>query len=383
MALIYIPAVANHKLNQTQFNSKTSSVFPGVSIGEILEAGVVEKLDGRNILITFKGINIPADSEVTLNAGDKIKLKVESLSPQVILRIVEGYNPKESGVTDYLRWFRSNPDNLSQMVTDAIKQFSKGHLGKLLQYLPEEDFQKIFKLLKSLILSPETKSTNFVKDYISSLGLSTESQLRKALDSEAGMRGADFHPQTLKSFLLKLSADIHGLLTGKETLGHEEVMKLTSLSEFINSSIKTIESHQIINFILQEAENRYLFQIPILLPEGANKGDIFVEYDRESKKEGRRSAYRVMVFLTMDILGDMIIEAKLEGKRIGCLIKCTDQEICDLVSSFLEELRHNLAAAGCEITKVDCVAGSDLGNEKADYYRDRVLYTREVIDLFV
>ncbi len=383
MSLIYIPTISSHKLNQAQFQNKPAPGFPGLSIGEILEAGVIEKAGDKNILITLKGVTIPADSEVALNAGDRIRVKVESLHPQVILRVVDIAGSEESRVTDYLKLYRANPEALSQMIAETTVLFNTVNLGKILRYLPEEDFQKILKLLKMLVMSPETKGKNFIKDYTGNLGLLMESQLRKLVEGGSGEGGSAFPPQSLKDLLVKLSGDIDNLLAKKETLGHEEVIKLTRLSEHVNASIKTIESHQIINFLLQETEATYLFQVPVFFPDGIRKSEIFIEYDRGADGKDRdKASYRVVIFLDMDILGDMIIEAGLRGEKIDCIIKCINQEICDLVSAFMDELHRSLLAAGCEINTMKCVAGNDLVKEKADYYRERVLYAREVIDLF-
>ncbi len=382
MSFIFIPTISSHKLNQAQFYNNSSTPFPGMSIGEILEAGVIEKIDDQKMLITLKGVSMRADSEVHLNAGDKIQVKVETLHPQLVLRIVEGGYSEESGLADYLKWHRSNPEALSYMMTEAVRQFNSADLSKLLRYLPGADFQKIVSLLKSLLFSTETKGSNFLRDYLGKLGLTMESQLRNVIEGRSNIDGSDLQPENLKGLLTELSSDLHNLLMSKDSLEGEEQKALASLSKYVDSSVKTIESQQIINIILQEAESKYLFQIPIVFPDGVRKGDIFIEYDRHSKKEGEKDRYRMIFFLSMDILGDMIIDAELNGDKIDCVVKCADQGVCDFISSFLEELRGSLLALGCKIDMVKCVTGVDLVKEKLDYYQDRVLYNREVIDLF-
>ena len=382
MSFIFIPTISNHKLNQAQFQSKNSIPFSGISIGEILEAGVIEKMGDQKTLITLKGVTMQADSEVHLNAGDKIQVRVETLHPQLVLRIMERGYSEGSNLADYLRWHRSNPDALSHMMTEAMRQFNSANLGKLLRYLPGEDLQKISTLLKSLLFSTETKGSNFLRDYLSKLGLIMESQLRKVAEGRSDIGNGDLHAESLKGLLTELSSDLRNLLADKDAIDGEERIKLASFSKYVDSSIKTIESHQIINLILQEAENKYLFQIPILFPDGVRKGDIFVEYDRHGGQKGEKGQYRVIFFLSMDILGDMIIDAELKGDKIDCVVKCADQNVCDIISSSLEELRGSLLALGCKIDTVRCVTGMDLVKEKLDYYQDRVLYNREVIDLF-
>jgi hypothetical protein len=251
-----------------------------------------------------------------------------------------------------------------------------------LRYLPRADFQKIVGLLKLLLFSTETKGTNFLKDYLGKLGLTMESQLRNVIEGRSNIDGGDLQPENLKGLLTELSSDLHNLLMSEDSLDGEKEKVLENLSKYVDSSIKTIESQQIINVILQEAESKYLFQIPIVFPDGVRKSDIFIEYDRHSKKEGEKGRYRVIFFLSMDILGDMIIDTELNGGKIDCVMKCADQGVCDFISSFLEELRGSLLALGCKIDMVKCVTGADLVTEKLDYYQDRVLYNRDVIDLF-
>ena len=268
------------------------------------------------------------------------------------------------------------------MMTEAIRQFNSADIGKLLRHLPGTDFQKIFTLLKSLLFSAETKGGNFLGDYLSKLGLTVESQLRKVVEGRSNIASGDLQAENLKGLLTELSSDLHNLLMNQDSLDREEKTALASLSKFVDSAVKTIESQQIINVILQEAENKYLFQIPIVFPDGVRKGDIFVEYDGHSKNEGDKGQYRVNFFLTMDVLGDMIINAGLKGNKIDCVLKCADGNVCDFISSSLEELRKSLLGFGCNIDTLKCVKEFDLEKEKSDYYQDRVLFQSEVIDLF-
>lgn len=382
MPFIFIPTISSHKLDQVQFHSKNSVLFPGISIGEVLEAGVIEKIDDQKMLITLKGVSMQADSEVHLNAGDKIQVKVETLHPQLVLRVMESGYSEASNLADYLRWHRSNPEALSHMMTEAMRQFNSANLGKLLRYLPGADFQKIFTVLKSLFYSTETKDSNFLKDYLGKLGITTESQLRDIVEGRANIGNGDLPAENLKGLLTELSSDLHNLLMNYASPDVEEKKALASLSKYIDSSIKTIESQQIINVILQEAENKYLFQIPFVFPDGVKKGDIFVEYDRHSQKEGKKGQYRIIFFLNMDVLGDMIIDAELKEDKIDCVVKCVDRDVCEFISSFMEELRKSLLAIGCKVDVVKCVAEGDLVKERADYYQNSVLNNREVIDLF-
>jgi hypothetical protein len=307
---------------------------------------------------------------------------VERLHPQMILRIIETGSREESTVTDYLKLHKSNPEAISTMMTEAIKHFSPENMNKLFCRLPGDDSHKIVNILKSLFFSSKTLDNNFLKNYLNNLGLLTESQLRKVLEGESCSFKGNFQPQNLKSLFIQLSEDIRNAFMGKETYSPEELKLLQNLSKYVDSSIKTIESQQIINVVLQESESKYLFQIPLLFPECVRRGDIFIEYDRNARRVEQNGKYRVIIFLSMDILGDMIIDARLTEGKINCCIKCNAREVCDFISPFLEELREKINSIGCELDAVDCVVAGDLAEEKNDYYQELALYSREVINLF-
>ena len=63
-------------------------------------------------------------------------------------------------------------------------------------------------------------------------------------------------------------------------------------------------------------------------------------------------------------------------------MKCADRDVCEFISSFLEELQESLLTLGCKIDIVKCIAEEDLVKERIDYYHNSVLYNMEVIDLF-
>ena len=384
MSLIFIPEILTSKTNQTYLQGRNVTPISTLSIGEVLETGVIEKLADHKMLIDLKGIVTQADSEVRLNAGDRIQVKVESLSPQLVLRILESSQTETSDIVDYLRWHRSNPEALSQMMTEVVRQLSPDNLGKLFPRLPGDDLTKILTILRSLLFSPETKGNDFLKTYLDNLGITLESQLRQAAEDGTEIGAGRTIGENLKGLLIGLSEDVNNLLEKRNSLEHEEAFRLADLSRSIDSSIKTIESHQVVNLILQEAESKYLFQVPLLFPDGIRKGDIFIEYDRNPEgRRGNKGCYRVIFFLSMDVLGDMIIEAELKGEKIGCVVKCANQNSCDFALSFLEELRRNLCGLGCHVDRITCVVSKDLATEKMDYLKASAVYEKEAVNIFV
>ena len=91
-------------------DSKKEIFLLPLSVNEVVEADVLEKVGDRKLLILLKTAKILADSEIPFKVGEKITVKVERLHPRVVLRFIQ--NPEklqDSGIADYVRFYRSNP----------------------------------------------------------------------------------------------------------------------------------------------------------------------------------------------------------------------------------------------------------------------------------
>ncbi|MBW2632376.1 MAG: hypothetical protein JRC90_11605, partial [Deltaproteobacteria bacterium] len=131
-----------------------------------------------------------------------------------------------------------------------------------------------------------------------------------------------------------------------------------------------------------EYESKYIFQIPLLFPENMGLAEIFVKFgDRDSKNKGRRGEKNVLFLLNMDVLGDIVVEAKIKTKKIGCVLKCGDENVCDFIRPFLEELGDRLMALGYEIDYLKCVTEKDNLKIKNEHREFQNLFALEGVDI--
>jgi len=128
------------------------------------------------------------------------------------------------------------------------------------------------------------------------------------------------------------------------------------LAGFVRSSLEAINAHQVVNYLLQEYEGKYQFQIPLLFPGNSGTAEIFIEFgDRESKGSGHQGDKNVLFLLDMDALGTIIAEATITGNKIGCVLKCPDSAVGNFVKPFLRELEEGLTAQGYDVEYLRCV----------------------------
>ena len=375
---ILTPTIASHKLNHLlQIQKKTESL-PPLSVGEVVEAEIMESARYGKALILLKNSLVMAYSGLPLMKGEKIAVRVAQLHPGVVLRIVQNEISQNFRLMDYLRFYRSNPKALFEFFTEGIDRFSPEKLGELAGRLEKEDVGNIQNMLKSLIFSRESlKNPLFFRDYVYKFGYLMEKDLGDALKKRSSSTmDAGNASQNLKGLLIKVSGSLQSLM---ETGNFPAAEKLAG---FVRSSLQAIESHQVVNYLFQEYEGKYMFQIPLLFPEDMGLAEIFVKFeDRDSKGKGHWEEKRVLFLLSMDVLGDIVVETKIKRKKIGCVLKCGDENICDFIRPFLKELAEKLTALGYEMNYLKCVTGEDNLKIKSEHREFQNLFALEGVDI--
>ncbi len=375
------PTTASHNLNQLLQIQKNAESLPPLSVGEVVEAEIMNNPRRGKMLILLKNSRVPADSAVPFAKGDKIVLRVAQLHPRVILRIVQNEIFEKSGAArEYLRLYHSNPKGLFEIFVKGIDLFNPEKLGELAAHLGEKDVKDIRSILKSLIFTREGSRNNlFLKDYIDNVGYLMEHGLGKAHKKRFGKTlSVKNATHNLKGLLMKMSDRLQGLMETNNLLTTEK------LAGFVRSSLTAIDSHQLINYLCQEYEGKYMFQIPMLFPEKMGLAEIFVKFENhDSNGRGRQGEKRVLFLLNMDVLGDVVVETVMTQKNIGCTFACKDKKISDFIGSFLGELGEKLTALGYEIDYLKCVVEKETAAMKEEYGGFENLFSQRGVDIVV
>ena len=92
---------------------------------KLIQATVLEKLAGNKYTLALKNLQIPATSNIPLNVGEKLIVKVDSLQPQIVLNIEGNKNQNgDAKINEKLLQWRANPESLLQVI-DKVAGFAK------------------------------------------------------------------------------------------------------------------------------------------------------------------------------------------------------------------------------------------------------------------
>jgi hypothetical protein len=356
MSLLITPSSVSRNINHLLHIQKKLDSLPPLTVGEVVEAEIVERQGERTFLISFKNRSILADSEIPLRVGEKRSVRVEQLSPRVLFRVLQNVKSESLKFADFVKYIATNPTALLDLFVEGNSRFSPGNLGELATLIGKEDIESLQKLIQSMTMSKGTLTDGFFKEYIYNLGYLMEKELGEALEKKFGRaKNIARASENIKGLLNKISDKVDMLMMNARHPGAEK------LSQFIHSSLKTIEAHQVVNVLLQDNENEYMFQIPLLLPEQLGLAEIFVKFDdTDSNRRGRKKQQKVLFLLSMDALGDIVVEATIDMKRMGCIVRCGREEIRAFIVPFLRELEEKLVALGYDIAHLKCVTETDI-----------------------
>lgn len=361
--------------------------FPEMQLGETLEAKVAQKLDGNKVVVLIKGAQITADTTIPLQVGQKINVQVESLQPQILLRLITADAAGEQGkINGYLKAFRSDPQALTELFRAGGALLSPDSLKTLSNSLLRHQSQSLGQMIHTLIFSTETMNKpSFIQDFVARSGLLLEHNLGKSLQEKPAGE-VKIQPQqgdNLKSALIKFGAEIREWLARGPNLPEAEMTKLLRLADYAERSVHTLETQQVLNVVSREQDNRFMVQIPFAFPQSLTMQDIFIEFSgqRGEEKEGG-SPFRVVFFLNLDALGEMMIDVGIRGQDLTADLACQSDDTMAFVSASLEELKKNLDSLGFRVVRMTCDVRDDIGPAKHDYVRNSSLYEGDVINFF-
>jgi len=363
------PAISSPDTHQQLNISSRTETLPPLFVGEVVDAEVLNNSSGGKVPILLKNSRIVADSPVPFEKGDRIAVTVTRLHPRVVLQIVRSGILERSGtLREYIQRYRADPRCLFKCLARGCDVFDPGGLGALAAHLGEEEVRGIRALLKSLIFTGEgSRRGMFLKEYLSTLGYLMEHEPGTTPGRMDGL------PQ-LRDILITLSERLQ-LLMDTEKLPGTEI-----LARFVRSMMTAIDVHQVMNGLFQEYENKYVFQIPLRLPERMGLAEIVVQFERH---QGRRGDKRILFLLTMDVLGDVTVEAVVRDNGIGCEFTCTDETVTDFIRLNMGELEEGLAALGYGIHYMRCAVKQDGAEMRARHEGVTGLPSRYGVDIVV
>ncbi len=348
-----------------------------LSIGDILEARVAEILSENRVLITMQNQQMIASSSIPLSLGQKLRVQVARTQPEILLRLIGSEASESQRMNQGLRAFLSDPDKLLRLFDQAGKMLSAQGDSALSEGV-RSCLQEMSRLLNSLILSDETvRDPLFLKKFVSTLGLDLENRLLKH-SMQQPVAGSEMWRGNLKGLLAKIAEQLQP--GNSEQPASDAAIRL---SAFAKDGLQSLETHQLVNTLLQSRDDVLMFQLPLLLSSGLSMADVFFHQERSKDAERSTESCTVAMFLNMDALGDLMIEARFRDAQVGCSIRCLNPEVRAYIAGNLEQLNEALKTLGLKVDQLVCVCEPDISRRRTEHLARLSAFESDAVNLFV
>ncbi len=357
--------------------------LPVLNQGDVLRGLVLKAGEDNRVLLQIGDHRIPADARTALKPGQELVLRVEETGPRTVLQIIADGYPEAKTINRYLVLNRANPQALSDLFTLFRQDIAAAGVTETYPEAIRSDLRKLGRLMDSLVFSQHTlNNPGFVKDYIQGLGLLLEHGLFRALDNSnrpAALRDRE----GLKGGLQKLAGllkELAGDAVENAPRSREPAVNLMRQSE---RSITALEIQQVINVLAREEGSPYLLPIPMAFPDGIRFQDLYIERDPgRPSGPGDPGTRRFVLFLDLDMLGEMMADVKLTGTRISCRLKCREAASQLFLAPLMPELTERMTAAGLEVVEAVCQLEPGLPEIRREYRDMHLINNREALNLF-
>lgn len=355
-ALTVLPAGNIRQQRQT-----VSAPMPPLAIGEVVEATVVAKQDGK-FRIAVKGVYMEASSELPLAEGQKITVQVGRLHPQILLVPVNGEERDlQPRINDLVRNFKQEPNVLENTFASGRDMLSPARIDRCRNLMPGTDLLAIRERLLSLLFSRET-----LEDYAGRLGLLHERAIAEG-------KGGD---DNLKAMLIKLQEDIEKIISRGGTIAPE----VAGLQDFAASAIGRIETLQAVNLLSAAQDGLFFFPFPYLARhDEIRTGEFFAS--RKEAAQGRE--LRAVLFLDLDRLGKIMAEARLTGGAIRCAFRCEKEEARGILSEKIPLLQEGFSALGYKTNDIRCYHEKDMAAARREILEEMPAYATSTLNINV
>lgn len=322
-----------------------NTAIPPLKRHEVVEGRIIKSIPPYHALLLIKGKQLVARTRVPLRPGDVVFFKVEQLSPECILKLVELRHERPAGVADLLKGsgFQGFPykaliDILSDL-TVSLRDSGPEKSSRILM--------RMWALLCRISLHPDkAPDPGFLKSFIDGSGMIWEHKLKSLLllGLESRNQGAALTEHDLKGLALRSLADA-------------EAMKFLS-EKGVGRFIGALEQLQLLNLSGLEEKGKLLFIIPMQWDDGFSFAQLLIDLaDKGADSTDEKDQNRVLnisLFLDMSSLGPVLVDASVFQKVIKIGFCVCNEKTQSLFNNHTGHLVKQIERHGFSVQQVTC-----------------------------
>ena len=312
-----------------QKESGKFSGTPAFKKNQVVSAKVVSLLSQGKALLLIDGQKVIAKTDLLLNQGEELQLKVVQQKDMVLLKLLGPTQPSGTKQLAHLIRFLSENNTLQDIARVNIPDFKN--------------------ILHGIALKSGRRDDSFLPRLTENNGMMWE----KKLGSLLKMAGKENFKSILDQFLKQgVKQDLKGLLLNQLSM---KMPASEAQQKIIASFLEILENFQLLNTQTSES-GRYLIPFPVFTGSDFSFGQLFI--DTGDKKEDRNrdshKIIRISFLLNMTNLGSVRADFSILEKGITGKFLLENDHVRDYVKSMIPELETRFNLIEYKVGHIDC-----------------------------
>ena len=327
-----------------QGKSRQGKILPFTKDG-VVQGRVIRPIPPNHVLLLFGEEQVTARTSVPLRAGQIAFFKIEQVSPQCVLKLVEPRIGDLYGVEGLLTrnaLCESPYKSLIKILAPFMRSGDESAMSKVPKMLV-----RWWGLLSRISFpSEQVHHGQLLKSFIEGSGMIWEHKLRSFLLSEF---------QSTNNLEALIEQDLKGLAL--KTLADGVANRFVS-PEAISRFVDSLEQFQLLNVSRLEGQGQLFFTIPLQFQDQFGFGEFLIDLpqkgeDEEPDRQGDK-VLRVSLLLHMSCLGPVRADVSVLKKAIRVGFSVCEEEIQSLFNNYAGSLKYQLERHGFHLQEVTC-----------------------------
>ena len=329
------PGSPTWQASKIYLQSEEKSTSPPKLIkNEIVTGKVLRPFSLSKSLLFIKGKKVIAGTRVPLREGMMLSLKVEEVSPNIILKLLDT-NINSRGAVNTSIILSAIKENLWKSLCEGLKQDPFfGTDIKSFKQLMNDLSQKLF-------LKP---GPDLLRKIIENSGFCWEAKLKNLV----------LRKTTRKQNIGKLATrDLKGL-------GSKILSLMEGKQALLNRFLSTIENIQLLNHMGLEQDRKLFIPIPIQFPDGFfTVGQLLIQLNQKKKEDHeeertKNSLLKISFLLEMSNLGSIRSDLTIKEKEIYGKFILAKEEAKLIIQENLPMFIDTLEKKGFSVLQMEC-----------------------------
>lgn len=318
---------------------------PSFHLGQVLRGKVIEVTDLHHAVIRMEGHDFSVESRIPLKRGMEGFFQVKTVSPQIILKLLQ---PDEMSLLEAERrlmaFLTTDPSlkDLSERVS-LLWKTGREEIAPVVR----ETMDRLLSLWTSF--SPSRSSAidhGQIQKMIEQSGLFFEHRLGKLIEMGRENQFGRVLSGDVKGLLMQLKGQLESSSPAVHSSSARSFMG-GELLESVNHLLRSIESAQLLHSpSLTGIEGKLFLLIPFWIQERLQLVDLHLSLPQAGSERSESGGMSMLFLLHLPEWGRMSIEVRLRGKRLLGRFFFSSEEVTAFFSGAIVELQKRFLQLG-------------------------------------